>query len=892
MDNSPILLSVARRLRSDEVSSGNEESSGWTDIHTAARRKNLKVVQACVNNDAAKRDAKTADGETPLMIAALNGCLEVVDWLHRRGASLREVLTNGNTVVHYSAASGSTDTLQYILIQEGMGHYVNSLNKRGETPAHVAVRCGSIETLRVLFNHRADLTVMNQDSQTACDLAKALGHPECRQFLVQSEHPQPHQLPAAITTEEDPDGNVRRSGESTSPPVSLQNDERQAFHNEEGVERDLLVQGNNTSSRGRARGGNGDTAEGQSQPTIPAASSQPATTVTEADTRQKSFGGGGGNVPLAPLEPMRPKTTGERTLPAKEEQRGERGSQVHTSHSKTSLEKDRKRGEEACVTQSVPVASNVVVLPHNICPMCGRRTTARTFVINKPKLIYAGETCVQEADSVQYEEQTCFYCTQEAMKAAQGPSPTARRERRGSDKSQRRRGSEIDRTHSLSMDSTDGHDATEEESSDEDGDGGCNQNLESGYFTLPSNSIPPGPERAESPSLVEIREHKIPVPARMEVKHGEYVSLYAKATPKCSQPLKYSWFTIKGGRPDRVIGTRPRLRYRVTREVKLLCRVSLKHNETVAVDSKQVSITPKLVWITSSLTMEGEQYFGRRAVLKCTAEKHPSVDDTIRYQWLRNTLPSQIPWFYKETESPTLTFDPLSPEHDGYYLCQAEVKGDFAETKPVHVQGRIEPLVEVVRQPRSWVLREGDSLQLHCLAALRDGGDSDSLSYQWLHDDSPIHGATSSSYKMERLTVDDTGQYRCRVSERRGGAVTSEPATVALAHSQETDSTGPRSLQQKQQLRAQKVQQTEDESRYATDKVALLVGNEDYRHQSQLNSSVADVRALQEALKDAGFKVSSLDSFLFLHITYSSRRYTVASHEEEQCAMDLATNNF
>ena len=61
---------------------------------------------------------------------------------------------------------------------------------------------------------------------------------------------------------------------------------------------------------------------------------------------------------------------------------------------------------------------------------------------------------------------------------------TARRERRGSDKSQRRRGSEIDRTHSLSMDSTDGHDATEEESSDEDGDGGYNQNLESMCFSM------------------------------------------------------------------------------------------------------------------------------------------------------------------------------------------------------------------------------------------------------------------------------------------------------------------------------------------------------------------------------------------------------------------------
>ena len=58
----------------------------------------------------------------------------------------------------------------------------------------------------------------------------------------------------------------------------------------------------------------------------------------------------------------------------------------------------------------------------------------------------------------------------------------ARRERGGSVGSQRRRGSEIDRTHSLSMDSADGHDATEEESSDEDGDGGYNQNLESMCF--------------------------------------------------------------------------------------------------------------------------------------------------------------------------------------------------------------------------------------------------------------------------------------------------------------------------------------------------------------------------------------------------------------------------
>ena len=66
----------------------------------------------------------------------------------------------------------------------------------------------------------------------------------------------------------------------------------------------------------------------------------------------------------------------------------------------------------------------------------------------------------------------------EEMEGREGTA--ARRERGGSVGSQRRRGSEIDRTHSLSMDSADGHDDTEEESSDDDG--GYNQKQESMCF--------------------------------------------------------------------------------------------------------------------------------------------------------------------------------------------------------------------------------------------------------------------------------------------------------------------------------------------------------------------------------------------------------------------------
>ena len=52
------------------------------------------------------------------------------------------------------------------------------------------------------------------------------------------------------------------------------------------------------------------------------------------------------------------------------------------------------------------------------------------------------------------------------------------------------------------------------------------------------------------------------------------------------------------------------------------------------------------------------------------------------------------------------------------------------------------------------------------------------------------------------MTADQVGQYRCRVSDVRGVRVLTEPATVALAYQEETDSgSGPRSLKQTEQLK-------------------------------------------------------------------------------------------
>lgn len=50
-----------------------------------------------------------------------------------------------------------------------------------------------------------------------------------------------------------------------------------------------------------------------------------------------------------------------------------------------------------------------------------------------------------------------------------------------------------------------------------------------------------------------------------------------------------------------------------------------------------------------------------------------------------NDSPSCI----QETSIGELTFDALSTEHDGYYVCRADVGRDYSETEKVHVKGNI-----------------------------------------------------------------------------------------------------------------------------------------------------------------------------------------------------------
>lgn len=91
-------------------------------------------------------------------------------------ASVRNLM--GNTALHLAVLAKSDDAVQ-ALLDEGMN--VNATNHSGQTPLHCAAHSNSVQMVRILVQHCADLhakasTELEGVSQTAFQLAEANSH--------------------------------------------------------------------------------------------------------------------------------------------------------------------------------------------------------------------------------------------------------------------------------------------------------------------------------------------------------------------------------------------------------------------------------------------------------------------------------------------------------------------------------------------------------------------------------------------------------------------------------------------------------------------------------------------------------------------------------------------
>jgi len=186
-----------RRKNCGEGLFSPEFKLGWAVVRGDLAEVKRLVIDCGVNPNI----QSTAEGGTPLHVAADRGYLGIVKFLLRHGANPNMKNDYGNTPLHYAAESGNSKVVEVLLkhgadpnIQNNYGwtplHFVASYgypevvelllghganpniqeNKYGYTPLHYAVANCRVDVVRVLLDHGADPTIRDKKGRTPLDI--------------------------------------------------------------------------------------------------------------------------------------------------------------------------------------------------------------------------------------------------------------------------------------------------------------------------------------------------------------------------------------------------------------------------------------------------------------------------------------------------------------------------------------------------------------------------------------------------------------------------------------------------------------------------------------------------------------------------------------------------
>ena len=125
-----------------------------------------KVADVLVGWAQTKVEVRNAQDESPLMLAALRGQLDLVKKLVERDADINKT---GWTPLHYAASGGHAEVAKLLLSHSA---YIDAESPNGTTPLMMAAMYGSPEVVKLLLDEGADRDHKNQLGMTALDFAK------------------------------------------------------------------------------------------------------------------------------------------------------------------------------------------------------------------------------------------------------------------------------------------------------------------------------------------------------------------------------------------------------------------------------------------------------------------------------------------------------------------------------------------------------------------------------------------------------------------------------------------------------------------------------------------------------------------------------------------------
>lgn len=131
----------------------------------ALREPSLHVAEVLITNPATRIEVRTAEDESPLMLAAIRGYTAICQQLIERDADVNKP---GWTPLHYAATGGHEDIIQLLLDNHA---YVDAASPNGSTPLMMAAMYGTPAAVQLLLEAGADPSLKNDLGLTAIDFA-------------------------------------------------------------------------------------------------------------------------------------------------------------------------------------------------------------------------------------------------------------------------------------------------------------------------------------------------------------------------------------------------------------------------------------------------------------------------------------------------------------------------------------------------------------------------------------------------------------------------------------------------------------------------------------------------------------------------------------------------
>ena len=182
--------SAVRQLAQRGFDLNTRNEAGEHALFLALRDDAPAVSGFLIGQEKVQIEARTAQDESPLMMAALKGRLDIARRLIQRKA---EVNKPGWAPLHYAATNADTEAMPMVRLLLEHHAYIDAASPNGTTPLMMAAHYGNPAVVKLLLEEGADPMLKNQQGLSAIDFANRAQRAESAEIIaafVRARQPQ------------------------------------------------------------------------------------------------------------------------------------------------------------------------------------------------------------------------------------------------------------------------------------------------------------------------------------------------------------------------------------------------------------------------------------------------------------------------------------------------------------------------------------------------------------------------------------------------------------------------------------------------------------------------------------------------------------------------------